>query len=508
MSKQQKNRKPQGKGKQSGRRKKNLFGNSLIVVQFVVSVLLVISLNWLGMLPLKYITLVGLVLLCLWLVYVLSQVNRKKSGAVGKVFSILMIAGLSVAVFYIAKTTNLVGQIAGNAYKTEKVVVAVLGSDSAETLQDISEYQFGVQFDKGAESMESALTNIQEELGQDIQTVQYNNLEEEADALYSGEVQAIIYDNAYAGVVEQTLAEYDETVKVIYSTHAKVKLEMSTGSDDSLVKKPFTMYISGLDVYEDSEEEYGQRSDVNIIAVVNPTTHQVLLVTTPRDYYVTIPGVSEGMYDKLTHAGSYGVDTSMATLGQLYETDINYYAQINFTALIEIVDILGGLDVMSEQAFTTSWNAGCIVDVQEGMNHFNGEQALAFARERKNVEGGDFQRGKDQQAVITALIKKMLSPTMLLKANSIFDTVSRNVQTNVSQDQINALIRYQLSENPKWSILSLAAEGEPGEDSCYSAGGEYLSVVYPDEETVRYIIDQANIVESGEGTLKGATLLN
>lgn len=226
------------------------------------------------------------------------------------------------------------------------------------------------------------------------------------------------------------------------------------------------MYISGLDVYEDTVDQ-GQRSDVNIIAVVNPQTHQILLVTTPRDYYVTIPGVSEGMYDKLTHAGSYGIDTSMATLGELYETEINYYAQLNFTALIEIVDILGGLDVESEYAFTTSEDSGYVMDVQEGTNHFNGVQALAFARERQNVEGGDLQRGKDQQAVITAMIKKMLSPTMLLKANSILETVGRNVETNVSQEQINALIRYQLSKNPQWSILSLSAEGETGEDACY-----------------------------------------
>lgn len=267
------------------------------------------------------------------------------------------------------------------------------------------------------------------------------------------------------------------------------------------------MYISGLDVYEDTVDQ-GQRSDVNIIAVVNPQTHQILLVTTPRDYYVTIPGVSEGMYDKLTHAGSYGIDTSMATLGELYDTEINYYAQLNFTALIEIVDILGGLDVESEYAFTTSEDSGYVMDVQEGKNHFNGVQALAFARERQNVEGGDLQRGKDQQAVITAMIKKMLSPTMLLKANSILETVGRNVETNVSQEQINALIRYQLSKNPQWSILSLSAEGETGEDACYSAGGEILSVVYQDEESIRRIIEQANIVEEGTGTLEGAQTLN
>lgn len=503
---QQKKQRTQGKKRQQ-KRKKNTFCYLLIILQAIVSVFLLISLTWLGMLPMKYITLAGLVLLCLWLVCVLSQVNRKKSGILGKVYSIFMIAGLSVGVFYIAKTTNLIGQISGNAFKTEKVVVAVLDSDPAEKLEDAAEYQFGIQFDKGADTMESALATINEELGQDVETIQYDNLKGQAEALYSGEVQAIVYNTAYSNVIESELEEYGEKARVIYSTQAKVSLNVSQGTDDSLTTKPFTMYISGLDVYEDTVDQ-GQRSDVNIIAVVNPKTHQILLVTTPRDYYVTIPGVSEGMYDKLTHAGSYGIDTSMATLGELYETEINYYAQLNFTALIEIVDILGGLDVESEYAFTTSEDSGYVMDVQAGMNHFNGVQALAFARERQNVEGGDLQRGKDQQAVITAMIKKMLSPTMLLKANSILETVGRNVETNVSQEQINALIRYQLSKNPQWSILSLSAEGETGEDACYSAGGEILSVVYQDEESIRHIIEQANIVEEGTGTLEGAQTLN
>lgn len=507
MKKQQQNNQKTRKKKKSARSRKNHFGNFLMVLQAVISVILLLSLNWLGMLPLKYIALAGMILLCLWLLYVLSQVNRRKRGNIGKVYSVLLTIGLAVAAFYIAKTNNLVGQISGNAYKTEKVVVAVLASDSAEILEDIEDYDIGVQFDKGAETMESALTTIEEELGKDIHTIQYNNLEEQAEALGNGDVQAIVYSNVYSSVVESALAEYGETPKVVYSTQAKVKLNAGKGKDDSLVKEPFTMYISGLDVYEDADDE-GYRSDVNIIAVVNPKTHQILLVTTPRDYYVTIPGVSEGMYDKLTHAGSYGIDTSMATLGELYETEINYYAQLNFTALIEIVDILGGLDVESEYAFTTSEDSGYVMDVQEGKNHFNGVQALAFARERQNVEGGDLQRGKDQQAVITAMIKKMLSPTMLLKANSILETVGRNVETNVSQEQINALIRYQLSNNPQWSILSLSAEGETGEDACYSAGGEILSVVYQDEESIRHIIEQANIVEEGTGTLEGAQTLN
>ena len=163
--------------------------------------------------------------------------------------------------------------------------------------------------------------------------------------------------------MDSAVQGYSDDVRIIYETSIRVELNFGNSGDSSLTKQPFTVYISGIDVYGEVTET--SRSDVNIIAVVNPTTHQVLLVTTPRDYYVEIPGVSKGQNDKLTHAGIYGIDASMATLSQLYETDINYYVRLNFTSLIDIVDILGGIDVYSEVAFTTGDESGCIVDVQE-----------------------------------------------------------------------------------------------------------------------------------------------
>ena len=248
---------------------------------------------------------------------------------------------------------------------------------------------------------------------------------------------------------------------------------------------------------------------MNIIAVVNPTTHQILLITTPRDSYVPLygPDVDQGALDKLTHAGVYGIETSMETLGALYETDINYYVRLNFTSLIDIVDILGGVDVYSEYEFTTSQDSGLVMDVQEGMNHFNGEQALAFSRERHNLDDGDNQRGRNQQAVITAMLKKVISPTMLLRAGSLMDQVSKDVEMNVTQDQLNALIRKQLGTNAKWSIQSVDLTGKGAQDYCYSASDQLLYVMYPDETELENIIALTNVVEEG-GTLPEAEPLN
>ena len=431
---------------------------------------------------------------------------RRKRGTIGKVFSLFVVCFLSIGTYYIAKTNDVIGMITGGSFRVDNMVVAVLADDPAEGIEDAADYTFGIQLERGAENMQAAITDIQDELGSDINTVEYDSIQEQAQALHDGEVDAIIYNEAYTDILEEGFEGYKDSVKIIY-TH-EIRVEMNFGgnaSDDSLTKEPFTVYISGIDVYGDVSQT--SRSDVNIIAVVNPNTNQILLVTTPRDYYVEIPGISKGQEDKLTHAGIYGIDASMATLGALYETDINYYVRLNFTSLIEIVDILGGVDVYSDMSFSTGWESGYEMDVQEGWNHFNGEQALAFSRERKNLPDGDNQRGIHQQAVITAMLKKVLSPTMLLKANSILNQVSQDVETNVSQAQLNALIKYQLGHNAKWSIRSVAATGSPSREYCYSSGDTSLYVTIPDYDVVHDIIDLVNVVEEG-GTLEETEELN
>ena len=196
----------------------------------------------------------------------------------------------------------------------------------------------------------------------------------------------------------------------------------------------------------------------------------------------------------------------MATLGELYETDINYYVRLNFSSLIDIVDILGGVDVYSDYAFETGWESGYEMQVQEGLNHFDGQQALAFCRERHNLVDGDNQRGRNQQAVITAMLKKALSPTMLLKANSIINQVSEDVETNITQGQLNSLVKYQLGTGAEWMIQSVAATGFDGEDYSYSMPNDLVYVIYPDEMVVNEIIHLTNVVEEGRTLNEGEQL--
>ncbi|MCF2554870.1 LCP family protein [Faecalicatena contorta] len=253
-----------------------------------------------------------------------------------------------------------------------------------------------------------------------------------------------------------------------------------------VTEQPFNVYISGIDVYGEITQE--SRSDVNLIATINPKTHKILLTTTPRDYYVTIPGVSGEKRDKLTHAGIYGIDTSIATLENLYETDIPFYVRVNFTSVEEIVDVMGGVDVESELAFTTGEEAGAIVEVKEGKNHFTGKEALAFVRERKALAAGDNQRGKNQQALLTGLIKQAISPMIIFRANDMINSVTGNAETNMSEAQIKSLIRMQIGDMKGWEIESMAATGDDsGKKNCYSYSGGPLYVTVPDMSSVEAI---------------------
>ena len=469
----------------------------------------------LDMFPMKYLLMIAVVLLLLWSITMNLQIAHRKTRGLGKILSLLLIVVLSAGSYYVIRTNDMIHMIANGGHKSQMIAVAVLKDDEAQTLQDASGYLFGLRVEENG-GMEETLLAVEKEMGADIETTVYDSVEEQAEALCEGEVGAIVYNEAYLSQLEKVLNEYGESIRVIYREKIRVEMDFG-GTDRNITKEPFTVYLSGIDVYVDSDTgeavnssgETGQgRSDVNILAVVNPTTQQILLITTPRDYYVNIPGVSGGTPDKLTHAGLYGIDASMATLSELYETDIKYYARMNFNALIDIVDILGGIDVYSNYEFTTSHEASGddIFTVKEGYNHLNGSRALAFSRERQNLAEGDIQRGRNQQAVITAMIKKMLSPTILVKANNVIEAIGDNAETNLTKQQINGLIKYQLGTNAKWSIKSVSATAEPMDAYCYSLGNTLVNVINPDYDVINEIIQEVNVVEEG-GLLEGAESL-
>ena len=278
-----------------------------------------------------------------------------------------------------------------------------------------------------------------------------------------------------------------------------------TGAEaNKITKEPFVIYLSGVDTRGELTEN--ARSDVNILAAVNPATKRVALINTPRDYYVDLAGTDSK--DKLTHAGLYGVETSMATLGGLYGVSVDHYIRINFAGFIQIIDALGGVDVYSDQAFTSVGSPGYYdpTTFVEGWNHLDGKSALAFARERHAFASGDIQRGINQMKVINAMLNKIKSPALLMGFSKIMDAASDCFVTSFSQDQISALVRMQLSDLAEWDIESYTVTGSSSSSTkCYSAKGQKLYVMKPDDASVNKAKEMIASVLGGEDSVADTT---
>ncbi len=456
----------------------NRVGKLIALIQLLLSFICVLMIGISGLLPMKYMILIILAAVLLFEIPFWLQHRKGKLSAVGIIISVLICAGSIAGIYAISKVTGLMSTVGGAEYKTDNMVVVVRKDDPAKNIQDASEYRFGVQNAVDKENTLKMCKEIEKQIDKSLNTKEYPGVVEEAEALLSGELDAVIYNSAFVSLIEGNIEGYSDQVKVIYQYGIKTKLEPV---ENKSVEKAFNIYISGIDV--EGAVSTTSRSDVNIIMTVNPDTHKILLTTTPRDYYVPIPDISGGMPDKLTHAGLYGVDASMRTLEAIYDIDLSYYARVNFTSLIKIVDALGGVDVYSDYAFTA--DAGGY-SFQEGMNHMNGEQALAFSRERYSFSDGDNQRGKNQEAVITAILNKAMSPAILKNAGQIISDVGDSVETNMTQKEMSKFISMQLSSGASWDIQSTSTQGIlAGEyQPCFSSGSQPLSVMYPDENSI------------------------
>lgn len=461
-----------------------IIGKFIILLQLLMSAWLVISLWSTGMIPMKMLAvIVGIVFVLLIAAYVMQVSDSLGTNLLGMILSVLFMAVAAKGATIFMSANSMLANVGGATYKIDNMLVVVRIDDPAENLMDAKDYVFGRQTYADQENTEKMLSEVRSRVGQEISLLEYDTVQSEAAALLNGEIQAAVYNEAFTGVLEESIEGYSERVKVL--DHFEIRTKVDTAGRS--VNKPFNVYISGIDV--SGAITTTSRSDVNIIMNVNPDTKKILLTTTPRDYYVTIPGISGERRDKLTHAGIYGVDRSMAALENLYGVELSYYAKVNFTSLIKIVDALGGVDVESEYAFSAGGYS-----FSEGINHLDGDAALAFSRERYSFSDGDNQRGKNQEAVLAAIIKKASSPAVLASANKILASISKSVETNMTQDEMAQLINMQLSDGGDWDVESQAASGKGDTQTCFSSGSQPLYVMWPDDAAVAEMSEKMRLV--------------
>lgn len=427
-----------------------------------------------------------------------NKLGKLICGALAVVLSVVMIYGTVAA----GAVQSALNKISGIMVEKQVTAVIVMKEDDATELGDTRGYKFGILANRDQENTRKLLSAMQESMGQ-IDTREYETPADMADALYDDEIQAMILNEGYISLLteQEDYSDFSSHTKIIYEYVTEHEIT-SIKPSGSITKQPFVIYCSGSDE-RDSDINAKSRSDVNILAVVNPKTRQILLINTPRDYY--LPLAFNGELDKLTHAGMYGVQESMAVLDNLYGTKTSYYGRINFWGLIDIVDALGGIDVYSDYAFDAA--AGDVegygyrsFSFSEGWNHLEGQEALAFSRERYSFSDGDNQRGKNQMKVIQAIIEKATSPSVLAKYQDLLKAVSDNFITNISYDQISSLVQMMQKDGASWNIQTMSATQGSGDtmQPCYSAYGELLYVMPPDYDSVNRIREVIDQVMNGE----------
>lgn len=467
--------------------------------------LLMFQLWKLKMLPMKFFLPVLALMVIVDIPLIVMMFPRtgrwQKSAKHGKkivsyVLSLILAAGCFVGWRAVQKGDQTVDRITQTTTVAAQVGVYVLAEDSAASIADARGYTFAVTNLRDKENTQAAVSAIEKELGSSIDQKTCANFEEMAQALYSGKAQALILNVSYAGLFDENeqFKDFRDRTRLLYTYNVEKVVEPTEAPTEgheeptepkAVSETPFVIYLSGSDTRSDTLTDSVSRSDVNILAVVHPATKQILLVNTPRDYYIENPAY--GVMDKLTHCGLDGMSNSMQALSNLYGCDIRYNAQINFTGFETLIDAVGGINIYAEE--------GDGVHLSAGDNYMDGEQALEFARDRYNYSDGDNARGRHQMMVITAVVDKLTSPAIVNNYSSILDSLQGMFSTNVPSDTVRELIKMQLNDMASWDIHSYAVTGTGGMDSTIAGTA---SVMYPDDATVEHASRLIDRVLNGE----------
>lgn len=399
---------------------------------------------------------------------------KSKNRIINSIVLIIMLITGGIILYganYLNSTVSFIKEANSIKEEINKYYVVVLDKSEYKKIDDIKAKNVGY--------VENTPEEVFNKIDVELDYNSYSNQLELYKDLDIKKIEAILVSDSYMDIMTEEVDNFKENTRILYTIDIYKKIENINKSVETN-KESFTIYISGIDTYGSIGNV--SRSDVNILVTVNPNTGKILLTSIPRDYYVRLHGTT-GYKDKLTHAGLYGINMSVSTIEDLIDIDINYYVRVNFNTLIKVIDEIGGIDIYSDTDFIAWTDESC--KFNQGMNSVGGKCALAFSRERYAYQGGDRHRGQNQQAVISAIIKKVNTDrNLILKYNDILDSLNGTFQTNMQFEDITSFIKNQINNNISWDIESISLDGYDSSNYTYSYSGSKLYVMEPNYNTV------------------------
>ena len=403
--------------------------------------------------------------------------GQKAAWALAAVAAALVLAAVGAVAYYGSILHGAVEQATAREPDRAVVGVYVEAGDPAQSLEDTAGYAYGAA--AGEPYGEQAQAALRQRLGE-VEIASSPTAFALADRLRAGEVRAILLGDAYAQALSEAPG-YQWTAQRLRQV-GSLELELEDAPEPLAVPEDlprrFLVYLSGTDTFGSAATR--ARSDVNILAAVDTQAKKLLLVATPRDFYVTFPETG-GAKDKLAHAGVYGVEASAAALEGLYGVTVDYWVKMNFTGFVELIDALGGVEVYSDQEFTVE----PIKTYRQGYNQLTGLEALAFARERYSFPDGDYQRAKNQMEVIRAVVEKCSSFALVQNFRPVLEAAGEHLETNMPKEHLYGLAAQQLGDPGPWTVETYTAQGESAYRETWSMPGQELYVILPGEASVQ-----------------------
>ena len=470
------------KQKRTSNRSWGMVNVGLTILYAILALVLLFTMFNYNFLSFRFLNIIITIGLLVVLAISIFLQKTKKSPLVTTVVLVIFSLVSLVGIFgfkQMIDITNRMNQTA--AFSEVEMSIVVPKESDIKDVSQLTSVQAPTKVDKN--NIETLMSALKKDKKVDVKVEDVASYQEAYDNLKSGKSKAMVLSGSYASLLESVDSNYASNLKTIYTYKIKKKNSNSAKQVDS---KVFNIYISGIDTYGSISTV--SRSDVNIIMTVNMNTHKILLTTTPRDAYVKIPDGGADQYDKLTHAGIYGVETSEQTLENLYGIKIDYYARINFTSFLKLIDQLGGVTVHNDQAFTSLHGK---FDFPVGDIQMNSEQALGFVRERYSLDGGDNDRGKNQEKVISAIVNKLASLKSVSNFTSIVNNLQDSVQTNMSLDTINDLANTQLDSGSKFTVTSQAVTGT-------GSTGQLTSYAMPNSSLYMMKLDDSSVASASQ----------